>query len=152
MPRASPRPAAAVPLTAVLPTTAVLFAAVLPTTTVPLTAVLPVTVTAVAVPAAAALDRAGGGGARNEWSRRPIVLQQVKDAFACSFGYPPGVISPLTRHVMSRPRRRASSNPCPRHSITYGEYWIARIIKLVLGLAKPDPMHGDDKVTGIRRL
>src|SRR6476619_1698644 len=55
VPRASPRPAAAVPLTAVLPTTAVPVAAVLPTTTVPLTAVLPVTVTAVAVPAAAAL-------------------------------------------------------------------------------------------------
>src|SRR6476660_9603579 len=55
VPRASPRPAAAVPLTAVLPTTAVPVAAVLPTTTVPLTAVLPVTVTAVAVPAATAL-------------------------------------------------------------------------------------------------
>src|SRR6476620_1304048 len=107
VPRASPRPAAAVPLTAVLPTTAVPVAAVLPTTTVPLTAVLPVTVTALAVPAATALT--GPALAPTGTSIAAIKSPATgKRRIAGSFRRPRESSAPSPRLVPLRPRGERS--------------------------------------------
>jgi hypothetical protein len=51
----------------------------------------------------------------------------------------PGLVPGI---FLSFPRKRESSNRRPSIILNAVGYWIARIIKLVLGLAKPDPSAG----------